>query len=47
MKVLPKTWVSPNNRWKISDKKLEAHLALENKTKEPKNPKSDNWRRTL
>ena len=41
MKVLPKTCVSPNNRLIISG------LALENKTKEPQDPRGNKWRWTL
>ena len=43
MKVLPKTWVSPNNHLINSDQKLKlSRLALENKTKEPQNLKGTN-----
>ena len=44
MKDLPKTWVSSNNRLKISDKKKikNSRLGMENKTKETQDPKGKN-----
>ena len=43
MKDLPKTWVSSNNRLKISDKKIKkSRLGMENKTQEQQDPKSKN-----
>ena len=40
MKDLPKTWVSSNNRLKISDQKTKkSSLGMENKTKETQDPK--------
>ena len=45
MKDPLKTWVSPSNRLKIQhQKKFKISLlASENKTKEPQDPKGDNW----
>ena len=43
MKDIPKTWVSSNNRLKISDKKIKnSRLGMENKTKETQDPKGKN-----
>ena len=41
MKDLPKTWVSSNNRLKISDKKIKnSRLGMENKKKKHKTSKA-------
>ena len=48
MQVLPKTWVSPNNRLNISDQKLKIFtFGIREQKKEPQKPKGNNWRWTL
>ena len=48
MKVLSKTWVSPNNRLNISDQKLKTFtFGIREQKKGITNPKGNNWRWTL
>ena len=49
MKDLPKTWVSSNNRLKISDQKKikNSRLGMKNKIKETQDPIGKNWTWTI
>ena len=51
MKVLPKTWVSPDNRLILSDQKFKiftfGNREMFGKTNVPQNLKGNNWRWTL
>ena len=48
MKDLPKTWVSSNNRLKISDQKIKnSSPRMEKKTKEKQDPKGKNLTWTM
>ena len=43
VKDLPKTWVSSKNRLQISDQKIKkSSHGIENRTKEPQDPKGKN-----